>query len=200
MRIGVTGPSTKPGEGACRRADKKRANGEFRAEPAGELILEPHGRLERIAAAVVRDVVSISGGKTNVRQIEKYAETKVVGFVKRRGKRALQHGGGRGEVRRQTDVKRASEVLPALHDGERIQSVGCGAAERRGVEFGPSKGEIVGEAIDGFAVEQGLERAALLDGARRDGQPEFAGEFSAVGGGGTGAARWFRGVEISKAE
>lgn len=200
MRIGVTGPDKKPSKGACRRADEKRANGKFRAEAAGEFVLEPHGRLERITATVVRDVVSINGGETNVRQIEKHAETKVVGFAQRRGERALQHRGGRGEVRRQTDVKRAGEVLPALHDGERIQSVGRDAAERRGVEFSPCKGEIVGEAIDGLAVEQGFERAALLDGARRDGQPEFSGKFSAVGGGKTGAARWFHGVESSKAD
>ena len=159
-----------------------------------------HGRLERIAVTVVRDVVSINGGETNVRQIEEYAETKLVGFAQRRGEGTLQHGGGRGEVRRQTDVKRAGEVLPALHDGERIQSVGRGAAERLGVEFRPRKGEIVGEAIDGLAVEQGFERAALLNGARRDGQSEFSGEFSAVGGGETGAAQRFHGVESSKAE
>ena len=167
VRIWVPCPFQQSGQGALRPSDEERAHGELRAEAAGQFVLSRHRGLEGIAPPVLRGVESVQRDKGHMGQVEEHRQSEPLGARQRRGEGAGEDGDGVVVDRWQMPPKDACQVFAAPKDRQRGQTLVGIALEPGGIEARMNEREVVGETLDGLAVEQLGQGTALQDGPRR---------------------------------
>lgn len=167
MRIGVLCPFQQPCQRPLRPSDEERAHGELRAEAAGQFVLSRHRGLEGIAPPVLRGVESVQRDKGHMGQVEEHRQSEPLGARQRRGEGAGEDGDGVVVDRWQMPPKDACQVFAAPKDRQRGQTLVGIALEPGGIEARMNEREVVGETLDGLAVEQLGQGTTLQDGPRR---------------------------------
>lgn len=157
VRIRILRPVEQAGQGSLGPADEEWAHRELGTESAGQFILGGHRGLKRIAPAVFRRVEAVQGDEGHMGQVEEYAQPEPLCARQRRGQRSGEDGDGVVVGRRQVPPQDACEVLAAPEDGQRPQALVGVPLESVGIEGGMNHRQVVGEALDGLAVEESGE-------------------------------------------
>ncbi len=113
----------------------------------------------------------VVGNEANVRQLKEHSEPEILGGRKRRCERPEQDLDRILVARGKMFAERPRQVSAPVQNGQRLDPVQGGPPECLRIERRMRQRDVVRQAIDGFPVEQILERAAFADGAGRGGQP-----------------------------
>lgn len=101
------------------------------AEPACDFILRPHRDFKRVSPTVVFGIQPEFRDERNVRQIKEDRQTEFPGLRHRRRQRAQEDRHGVRVARRQIVPQRAGQMMSAIQDAERRQSLSWPTDETR---------------------------------------------------------------------